>query len=123
MMAGRDRPDTQESMRKMSASLDADKPGLIKRLLNFQTFVSMLLIVLVIITGTAFGFAMKADRERQERTQTRQELFENHVIEILDSIEDTQSRGVQDRDELMDLLERIKTILDSHVDDGRITRD
>jgi len=123
MMAGRDRPDTQESMRKMSASLDADKPGLIKRLLSFQTFVSMLLIVLVIITGTAFGFAMKTDRERQERSQTRQELFENHVIEILDSIEDTQSRGVQDRDELMDLLERIKTILDSHVDDGRITRD
>lgn len=120
MTSGRDRPDTQESMRQMSEGLDRDKPGPLRKMLSFQVFVSVLLIVLVMITGTAFGLTMSYEREARERAEQRRELFENYVIDILSSVEDSQERGIDDRDELMELLESIKEILGEHVDDGRI---
>lgn len=119
-MSGRDRPDTQASMRQMSEGLDHDKPGPLRKMLSFQVFVSVLLIVLVLITGTAFGLTMSYEREARQRGEQRRELFENYVIDILTSVEDTQERGINDRDELTELIESIEEILDQHVEDGRI---
>lgn len=120
-MSGLERPDTQESLRKMSEGFEQDRrQPFAKKLLNFQVFASTLLIMLVIITGTALNFALNSEQESRERNEDRREVFEGYVLDILTSVEKTQQRGVDDRDELMETIERIEAILDEHAEDGRI---
>ena len=119
-MSGLERPDTQESLRKMKESFEDDRKPMAKKLLNFQVFASTLLITLVIITGTAFSFAMTSEREAREQNEARRALFENYVVDILSSIEDMQERDTEDRSEMVELIERVESILQEHVEDGRI---
>jgi uncharacterized protein YlxW (UPF0749 family) len=118
----RERKDVDEAIRKMNASLDSERRPIHRRLLSFQTFVSVLLIVLVIITTTSFAFTMSAEREAREQAEARRELFENHVADILASVRESQQEAHEEREEIYqellnihtEMVDRMNEVLDAH---------
>ena len=110
----RHREDVDEAIRKMNLSMESTNSKFSKKLFNFQVFVSALLLSLVLITSVSFAFTMRADREARVRAEERQILFEEHVTSILDSIEETQLRGLQQRSELNTLLDQLRDDLHRH---------
>jgi hypothetical protein len=105
-MTGRQRPDVHEAMLKMETYSD-ERPRGMKRLFDFQFFVSALLIVLVVITGVSFAYALRSDRDVRERSLERQMLFETHVASILDEINDSQAEAHDERELIIERFDEL----------------
>jgi hypothetical protein len=106
-MTGRQRPGVDEALRMIGSYQDNEPAGL-RRLLNFQAFVSTLLIVLVLITGLSFAYALRTDREARTATAERQVLFENHVASILTELQVSNQLAHNERE---DIIERVEDVL------------
>ncbi len=115
-MTGRDRPETRRAMADIHKSLETskDRPRFVKRLLNFQVFVTVLLLVLVVLTTLSFNFTMTSEREARMASDTRQALFEQHVTDILASVQMTQELGHADRTEIVALIRELRDLLAEH---------
>lgn len=118
----RQREDVDEAIRKMSESIGSSKQPVVRRLMNFQVFVSMLLVVLVIITTMSFAFTMRSERESRELAEHRRELFEAHVADILFSIQQSQDAAHTEREEIYqelltihnEMIDALNEVLEGH---------
>jgi hypothetical protein len=112
-MSAREREDVSEAMKRISSSLDSRKVR--RKEFAFQIYVSVLLMLLVIITTTSFGYAMRSEREARLRSEARQVVFEAHVRDILDSIEETQHEGHEERQHISGTVDAIRELIEDHV--------
>jgi hypothetical protein len=104
----RRRSDVDEAIAKMNESMThRTKPRIVQRLLNFQVFVSFLLMVLVIITSSSFYFAMRSEREARALSDERSVGFEQHVSAILDSVRASQEQAHNERVLIIETLEDV----------------
>lgn len=116
-MSGRNYPETQEALQKIQGALDTvyTKRTLAQRLFSFQTFVSVLLLVVAVLSIVSLSIALHSEQEararaelRQQAAQERVEIFEGEVNAILSEIQVVQEHTDEQHADLDRLIRRIE---------------
>lgn len=120
-MSGRNYPETQEALQKIQGALDTvyTKRSFPQRLFSFQTFASVLLLLVVVLSIVSLSIALHSEQEararaelRQETAQERVEIFEGEVNTILSEIQVVQEHTDEQHADLDQLIRRIEENLD-----------